>query len=104
MKLLKLIGASQDDLAGFPLEAKRACGFELWQVQRGLMASDWKPMPGVGAEAYELRVHVLGEWRVIYVAKFAEAIYVLHAFQKKTPQTRKEDVELARRRYKQIGG
>jgi len=56
------------------------------------------------ASAYEIRVHILGEWRVIYVAKFAEAVYVLHAFQKKTPKTRKEDIELAARRYKLIGG
>ena len=52
-------------------------------------------MLNVGVGAYEIRVHVLGEWRVIYVAKFADAVYVLHAFQKKTQQTRKEDIELA---------
>jgi phage-related protein len=51
----------------------------------------------------EIRIHVLGEWRVIYVAKLADSIYVLHAFQKKTQKTRREDIELARRRYRQIG-
>jgi phage-related protein len=66
------------------------------------MPDDWKPMLNVGTGAYEIRVHVLGEWRVIYVAKIADAIYVLHAFQKKTQQTRKEDIELASARYKQI--
>lgn len=69
-------------------------------MQRGLNPSDFKPMPAVGAGAYEIRVHVLGEWRVIYVAKFESAVYVLHAFRKKT---RKEDIELAARRYKLIG-
>ncbi len=59
-------------------------------------------MLNVGAAAYEIRVHVFGEWRVIYVAKFADAVYVLHAFQKKTQQTRKEDIELAATRYKQL--
>lgn len=59
-------------------------------------------MLNVGAGAYEIRVHVLGEWRVIYVAKFSDAIYVLHAFQKKTQQTRKEDIALASARYKQL--
>jgi phage-related protein len=49
-------------------------------------------------------VHVLGEWRVIYVAKFEDAVYVLHAFRKKTQKTRKEDIDLAARRYKLIGG
>jgi phage-related protein len=60
-------------------------------------------MPGVGAGAYELRIHVQGEWRVVYVAKFKNAVYVLHAFQKKTQKTRKEDIDLAARRYRQIG-
>jgi len=73
-------------------------------VQRGLMPSDFKPMPGVGQGAYEIRIHVQGEWRVMYVAKFDDAVYVLHAFHKKTQKTRKEDIELAARRYRQIGG
>lgn len=102
MKPLKFIGSSEDDLAAFPKEAKGAAGQELWQVQLGLMPLDWKPILNVGAGAYEIRVHVLGEWRVIYVAKFANAIYVLHAFQKKTQQTRKEDIDLAAVRYKQL--
>jgi len=66
------------------------------------MPSDWKPILNVGASAYEIRVHVLGEWRIIYVAKFTDAIYVLHAFQKKTQQTRKEDIDLAASRYKRL--
>ena len=61
-------------------------------------------MLNVGARAHEIRIHVLGEWRVIYVAKFNDAVYVLHAFHKKTQTTRKEDIELAARRYRQIGG
>ena len=52
----------------------------------------------------EIRIHVLGEWRVVYVAKFSDAVYVLHAFQKKTQKTRQEDLELARKRYRAIGG
>lgn len=104
MKKLKFFGTSEDDLADFPLDAKRAAGFELWQVQLGAMPSNFKPLPGVGAGAYELRLHVLGEWRVIYVAKFADAVYVLHAFQKKTQKTRQEDIDLAARRYKLLGG
>ena len=102
MKKLKFIGTSEDDLADFPLDARRVAGFELWQVQIGAMPSDFKPMPGVGVGAYELRLRVLGEWRVIYVAKFADAVYV-HAFQKKTQKTRQEDIDLAARRYKLIG-
>ncbi len=60
-------------------------------------------MGEVGAGVREIRIHVLGEWRVLYVAKFADAVYVLHAFQKKTQKTRREDIELARARYRVIG-
>ena len=103
MKLLEFVGSSLDDLKEFPAEARRAAGFELGFVQRGLDPSDWKPMNDVGAGAREIRIHVLGEWRVLYVAKFAAVVYVLHAFQKKTQKTRREDIELARKRYRQIG-
>jgi len=61
-------------------------------------------MKEVGAGVREIRIHVLGEWRVLYVAKFAESVYVLHAFQKKTQKTTREDIGLARARYRQIGG
>jgi len=97
------VGSSLDDIKNFPAEARQDAGFELDAIQRGLMPSDFKPMLAVGPGAYEIRVHALGEWRVIYVAKFADAVYVLHAFQKKTQKTRKEDIELAARRYRQIG-
>ena len=104
MKSLRFVGSSIDDLKGFPAEARRVAGFELHAVQCGLMPSDFKPMLNVGAGAYEIRVRVMGEWRVIYVAKFDDAVYVLHAFQKKTQRTRKEDIDLAAKRYRQIGG
>ena len=103
MKPLRSVGSTRDDLCAFPIEARRAAGFELWQVQLGATSSDWKPMADAGPGAYEIRVHVLGEWRIIYVSKFAEAVYVLHAFQKKTRGTRRHDIELARRRYQAIG-
>jgi phage-related protein len=103
MKKLRFIGSSLDDLKDFPAEARRDAGFELDAIQRGLMPSDFKPMLNIGPGAYEIRIHILGEWRVIYVARFEGAVYVLHAFQKKTQRTRKEDIELAARRYQQIG-
>lgn len=61
-------------------------------------------MKEVGAGVREVRIHVLGEWRVLYVAKLAEAVYVRHAFHKKTKKTRMEDIELARKRFREIGG
>ena len=67
------------------------------------MPSDWKPIKEVGAGVREIRIHVLGEWRVLYVAKFAESVYVRHVFQKNTQETTREDIELACTRYRQIG-
>jgi phage-related protein len=102
MRILKFIGSSLEDLVNFPRDARRECGRELDRVQRGLMPTDFKPMLNVGKGAYEIRVHVLGEWRVLYVARHGDAVYVLHAFQKKSPKTPKQDIDLAIRRYKQI--
>ena len=104
MKPLKFVGSALEDLQGFPGAARRTAGFELWAVQRGLLPSDWKVLPTVGAGVYEIRIHVLGEWRVIYVAKFTKSIYVLHAFQKKSQKTRAADIALAARRLRQIEG
>jgi phage-related protein len=104
VKALKFVGSSLDDLRDFPDEARRAAGFELRAVQNGLDPSDWKPMHSVGAGVREIRIHVLGEWRVVYIAKLAEAVYVLHAFQKKSQKTSKHDIELTRKRLKEIGG
>jgi phage-related protein len=104
MKLLNFVGSSLDDLRNFPDEARRAAGFELRAVQSGLEPSDWKPMQVIGPGVKEIRIHALGEWRVIYVAKLRDAVYVLHAFQKKTRKTSQHDINLARQRYGQIGG
>lgn len=103
MKELKFMGSSLVDLADFPEAAKKLAGFELWQVQVGAMPSDFKPMPTVGAGAYEVRIKVGGQWRVIYVAKHADAVYVLHCFRKTTPKTAQTDIDLAAKRYKLIG-
>ena len=102
LKPLAFLGSSHDDLLEFPPEVRHALGLELMRVQFGAMPTDFKPMPAVGNGAYEIRVRIEGAWRVIYVAKFEAAVYALHAFQKKTQQTRKEDIELASKRYRQI--
>jgi phage-related protein len=103
MKPLRFIGSSLDDLRNFPAEARQQAGFELFAVQEGRDPSDWKPMPAIGPGVREIRIHVLGEWRVLYVARFADAVYVLHAFRKRSQKTRREDIELARQRYRRIG-
>ena len=104
MKPLNFVGSSLDDLRNFPDEARRAAGFELYAVQCGHEPGDWKPMPAIGRGVKEIRIRVLGEWRIIYVATAEDAVYVLHSFQKKSRKTSQQDVELARKRYKQIGG
>ncbi|MEZ5556211.1 type II toxin-antitoxin system RelE/ParE family toxin [Haliea sp.] len=103
MKDVRFVGSSLDDLRQFPAGARREAGFELSNVQIGLQPSDWKPMNTVGAGAVEIRIKDKdGIYRVIYVARFEEAVYVLHAFQKKTQKTRKADIELAKTRYKAL--
>ena len=93
------IGSARDDLRDFPDEARRKAGFALRAVQRGMAPSDFKPMPSVGRGVQEIRVQIGDVFRVFYVAKFEEAVYVLHAFQKKTQKTSKKDIERGRQRY-----
>ncbi len=92
------LGSSLEDLRGFPDNARRAAGYQLGRVQQGLMPSDWKPMTPIGPGVLEIRLHTGVEHRIFYVAKYEEAIYVLHAFEKRTRQTPHAEIELARRR------
>ncbi|WP_236717239.1 type II toxin-antitoxin system RelE/ParE family toxin [Acidihalobacter prosperus] len=92
-----------DDLRAFPSDARREAGHQIDQVQNGRDPDDWKPMPTVGKGVREIRVRdATGAFRVIYVAKLAEAVYVLHCFQKKTQKTAKSDLELAGQRYRDL--
>ena len=100
MKPVRFVGSVKKDLSVFPPSARNRAGHELFLVQVGREPDDWKPMPAVGSGACEIRVRdASGAFRVIYVAKFEDAIYVLHAFQKKTRKTAREDIDLAVRRY-----
>jgi phage-related protein len=104
-KPLEFVGSSRDDLSAFPEQARREAGFQLWSVQEGLAPSDWKPLNTVGSGAMEIRIRTAeGAWRVIYVAKFEAAVYVLHAFEKKEQKTRQADIDLAKKRYQEIAG
>lgn len=97
-KPLLWVATSRDDLRELPDDARRELGFDLRRVQSGLMPRDWKPMTAVGAGVTEIRVRVGGAYRVMYVAKFAEGIYVLHVFQKKHQKTSALDLEVTRSR------
>ena len=103
MKPVVFLGDSMARLRAFPDGARRDAGFQLDRVQRGLEADDWRPMKGIGPSVREIRVrNVAGAFRVIYVATFADAVYVLHAFQKKTPKTSARDLALAQSRYSEL--
>gem|GEM_PF-136248 len=97
------LGSSLADLRDFPASARQEAGWMLDDVQHGLEPTDFKPMQSIGAGVYELRIRdTSGTFRVLYVSKLENAIYVLHAFQKKTPKTAKADIVLATRRYKDL--
>jgi phage-related protein len=104
MKPIRFLGTSRRDLAAFPELARRKAGYDLFMVQVGREPADFKPLPTVGSGACEIRIRdAAGTFRVVYVAKFEEAVYVLHAFQKKTRKTSRADIELAVQRYRLIG-
>ena len=103
MKPICFLGNSLECLREFPEDARQDAGYQLDQVQRGRQPSDVKPIPAVGKGVEELRVwDDTGTYRVIYVARLREAVYVLHAFQKKTQATRKHDIEAAKCRYAEL--
>ncbi len=101
-KAMRWLGDSLDTVKEFSDEARREAGHQLGRVQEGEDPSDWKPMETVGAGVREIRIRVEKAYRVLYVAKFSEAIYVIHAFEKKTQKTSKADLDLASNRYRQL--
>jgi phage-related protein len=103
IKELKFKGSSLKDLCEFPKDARREAGYQLDRVQNGLEPEDFKPMSDVGSGVQEIRIKdEAGIFRVLYVAKFDDAVYVLHCFQKKTQRTAKSDLDLASRRYAEL--
>jgi phage-related protein len=101
-KRLYWLGSSRRDIRGFPRPARRVAGFQLFRVQQGLEPNDWRPMASIGAGVQEIRIHTETEHRVCYVARFLEGIYILHAFEKRTRKTSPSDIELARKRYREL--
>lgn len=96
-------GNALDELRSFPEDARRVAGYQIDRVQRGYDPDDWKPMPTVGKGVREIRIwEEAGTFRVIYLAKLQDAVYVLHCFQKKTQKTATSDIEVARNRYKDL--
>ena len=103
MKPIRFLGDSLKALRQFPKNARQDAGYQLEQVQDGRTPDDFKPMPSIGKGVEEIRIwDESGTFRVIYTARLKDAVYVLHAFQKKTRSTAKTDIETARRRYAEL--
>jgi phage-related protein len=101
-KPLIWLGDSREVIRAFPEDVRQIAGFQLWRVQRGLEPNDWKPMPSVGLGVQDIRIHTGAEYRMVYIAKFAEAVYVLHAFEKRARRTPTGDLHLARQRLRSL--
>lgn len=102
MKPIEFLGDSRDQLRDFPDAARSRAGAELLAIQLGAEPSDWKPMKSVGSGVREIRIRdASGAFRVMYLATLPDRVLVLHAFQKKTQQTAKQDIELAAKRLRE---
>ena len=102
-KPVEFRGSALEDLRAFPQAVRREAGYQLDRVQHGREPDDWKPMSTVGRGVQEIRIRdAAGAFRVLYVAKFDDAVYVLHCFQKKTQKTSKADLNLAAQRYRDL--
>ena len=104
LKPITWLGTSRKDLRSFPGKVRQIFGVELLALQLGYEPADWKPMTSLGQGVKEIRVQSEGQYRVIYIAKFSDSIYVLHAFRKKSKRTSRQDIALARQRLKKISG
>ena len=103
MKPLRFLGNTLKTLRDFPSDAMQDAGYQLDKVQRGKQPDDFKPVPSIGVGVEELRIwDESGTYRLIYTARFADAVYVLHAFQKKTQAISRKDIEIAKARFSQI--
>jgi phage-related protein len=103
MKAIRFLGDSLKALQEFPEDARRDAGRQLARVQKGKPADDFKPMPSIGKGVEEIRVwEASGTYRVVYTARLAETVVVLHAFQKKTKATSPRDIAIARERFRQL--
>jgi phage-related protein len=103
MRVVSFLGDSLEAIRSFPDDARREAGFQIDRVQRGFEPDHWKPMSSIGPGVREIRIaERAGAFRVIYVAAFAEAVHVLHAFQKKSRTTAKRDLDLAAMRFREL--
>ncbi|MEG4021960.1 type II toxin-antitoxin system RelE/ParE family toxin [Microcoleus sp. S13C4] len=102
IKPIRWVGAAREEIQSLPEDARKEAGFALWTIQQGIPPSDFKPMSIVGKGVEEIRIRTEDAYRVFYIARFEEAIYVLHAFQKNTQKTAQKNLEVGQKRYQQL--
>jgi phage-related protein len=103
MKSVRFLGNSLKSLRDFPEDAKQDAGYQIDKVQRGEQPDDFKPMPSIGKGVEEIRIwDESGTYRVVYTARLAEVVIVLHAFQKKTQATSRRDIDIAKERFNEF--
>ncbi len=102
LKPVVFLGRSKRTIKKFPEEARKNAGAEIKLLQLGQLPTDWKSMKGIGLGAREIRIHHPHEHRVIFVASYPEAIYILHAFEKKSEKTNPLHIQVARQNYAKI--
>lgn len=103
MKRINFLGDSLNVIRQFPDDMRRKAGYQLDRIQHGDTPDDWKPMPSIGSGVNEIRLHGANRgFRVVYIAKLEDFIYVLHAFEKKSQKTSQADLELARKRFNEL--
>lgn len=103
MKSVRFLGNSLKCLRDFPEDAKQDAGYQIDKVQRGEQPDDFKPMPSIGKGVEEIRIwDESGTYRVVYTARIANAVIVLHAFQKKTQTTSKRNIDIAKERFNEF--
>jgi phage-related protein len=103
MKMVRFLGDALKSLRDFPEDARQDAGYQLDKVQRGEQPDDFKAMPSIGKGVEEIRLwDESGTFRVLYTARLADVVYVLHAFQKKTQATSRRDIHTAKERFAQL--
>jgi phage-related protein len=96
-------GDSREVLQAFPEEVRQNLGFQLWQLQQGERPGDYRPLPSIGTGVFELRDQDERAWyRVVYLSRVNDVIYVLHCFEKKGREMPRREFEKARQRLKAV--
>lgn len=96
-------GNSREILQSFPEGARENLGFDLWRLQQGERPGDYRPVPSIGVGVFELRDQDERAWyRIVYLSRTSDVIYVLHCFEKKGREILRREFEVAKQRLKNV--